>query len=68
MIGGISKKLKMGRYLQYLSYQQSGHRTIANLYMGLLQVAGLKTEDRFGQLDAQLKDLDLAGPLAEFMA
>jgi len=63
----MSKKLKMGRYTQYPSYQRAGHRTIANLYMSLLQVAGLKTEDHFGQLDSQLKDLDLAGPLAEVM-
>jgi hypothetical protein len=35
--------------------------------MSLLQVAGLQTDDHFGQLDTQLKDLDLAGPLAEVM-
>ena len=32
-----------------------------------MQVAGLKTDDQFGQLDAQLKDLDRKGPLAELM-
>ncbi len=68
LVGGMSEKMKMGRYLQYPSYQQAGHRTIANLYMSLLQVAGMKTDAHFGQLDSQLKDLDLAGPLAELMA
>jgi hypothetical protein len=67
LVGGMSEKLKMGRYIQYPSYQQPGHRTIANLYMSLLQVAGLKTDAHFGQLDSQLKDLDIAGPLEEFM-
>jgi hypothetical protein len=30
-----------------------------------MQSAGLQTQDHFGQLDAQLKDLDLNGPLSE---
>jgi hypothetical protein len=68
LVGGMSNRLKSGRYIQYPSYQNSGHRTIANLYMTLMQSAGLQTEDHFGQLDAQLKDLDVAGPLSELMA
>lgn len=67
LIGGMSNRLKSGRYIQYPSYQNTGHRTIANLYLSLLQSAGLQTEDHFGQLDAQLKDLDLNGPLSELM-
>ncbi len=68
LVGGMNRKLKSGRYIQYPSYQNSGHRTIGNLYLSFLQAAGLPTEDHFGQLDAQLKDLDVAGPLSELMA
>ncbi len=68
LVGGMRDKLKMGRYLQYPSYLQAGHRTIANLYLNLMQSAGLRTKDHFGQLDSQLKDFDLAGPLEELMA
>jgi hypothetical protein len=67
LVGGINRKLKTGRYIQYPSYQNPGHRTIGNLYMNLMQAAGLPTEDHFGQLDAQLKDLDLKGPLSELI-
>ena len=65
LVGGMQNKVRSGRYLQYPSYQNAGHRTIANLYLSLMQSAGIKTADHFGQLDAQLKDLDLAGPLSE---
>ena len=44
------------------------HRTIGNLYLSLMQAAGLETEDTFGQLDSNLKGLDLTGPLAELMS
>ncbi|MGZ0169765.1 MAG: DUF1552 domain-containing protein [Planctomycetales bacterium] len=67
LVGGMSNRLKSGRYIQYPSYQNTGHRTIANLYMSLMQSAGLHAEDSFGQLDAQLKDLDTNGPLAELI-
>ena len=67
LVGGKNNKLKTGRYIQYPSYQQTGHRTIANLYLSLMQGAGLNTKDHFGQLDSQLKDFDLAGPLAELI-
>ena len=33
-----------------------------------MQAAGMKTTDTFGQLDSNLKDLDLRGPLRELMA
>ena len=68
LVGGKSSGLKSGRYLQYPSYQNDGHRTIANLYLSLMQSAGMKTEDSFGQPDASLKHLDVAGPLSELMA
>ncbi|PHS03068.1 MAG: hypothetical protein COA78_19270 [Blastopirellula sp.] len=67
LVGGMQDKLKTGRYIQYPSYQKQGHRTIANLYMALMQAAGMQTEDHFGQQDANLKDFDLAGPLAELL-
>lgn len=68
LVGGMHGKLTSGRYIQYPSYQNSGHRTIANLYMSLMQAAGAETEETFGQLDAQLNDFDLRGPLNELIA
>lgn len=67
LVGGMANKLKMGRYIEYPKYRETGHRTIANLYQSLMQAAGLETPETFGQLDANLKDLDLSGPLAELM-
>ena len=54
-------------YLEYPKYGSKGHRTVGNLYLSLMQAAGMKTSDTFGQPDANLKDLDLKGPLQELM-
>lgn len=67
LLGGMAKKIKMGRYIEYPKYGTSGHRTVSGLYLSLLQAAGLKTADTFGQADSNLKDLDLKGPLKELM-
>lgn len=67
LLGGMANKLKMGRYIEYPKYQEKGHRTIANLYLTLMQAAGMETPDTFGQLDANLKDLPLTGPLEELI-
>lgn len=67
LVGGMAGKLKMGRYIEYPKYCEKGHRTIANLYLSLMQAAGMKTPKTFGQLDANLKHLDVAGPLEELM-
>lgn len=67
LVGGGNNGLKTGRYLQYPSYQNNGHRTIANLYLTLMQSAGLPTADTFGQLDSQLRDIDVNGPLTELL-
>lgn len=67
LLGGMSNKLKMGRYIEYPKYGEKGHRTIANLYLSLMQAAGMQTPETFGQLDANLQDLDLTGPLAELL-
>jgi hypothetical protein len=67
LLGGMGKKLKMGRYLEYPKYGSKGHRTVGNLYLSLMQAAGMKTSETFGQPDATLKDLDLKGPLEELM-
>jgi len=67
LIGGMADKLKMGRYIEYPKYREKGHRTIANLYLSLMQAAGMKTPKTFGQLDANLKHLNVAGPLEELM-
>ena len=57
----------MGRYLEYPKYGAKAHRTVGNLYLSLMQSAGMKTADTFGQPDSSLKDLDLKGPLRELM-
>lgn len=68
LLGGMGKKLKMGRYIEYPKYGTKGHRTVGNLYLSLIQSAGLETPNTFGQMDANLKHLDLKGPLEELMS
>ena len=66
VVGGRGHKLKTaGRYLRYPKYGSSGHKTIGNWYNTILQANNGPAENHFGQLDNQLKDLDLRGPLAE---
>lgn len=67
LLGGMANKIKMGRYIEYPKYKDKGHRTIANLYLTLMQAAGLQIPETFGQLDPNLKHLDLTGPLAELL-
>ncbi len=65
LIGDLGGRLKLGdRYLRYPWYGNSGHRTIANLYLSILQAVG-DTRDTFGIADTGLADLDQTGPLAE---
>ena len=68
LLGGMGSKLRMGRYLEYPKYGAEGHRTTGNLYLSLMQAAGMKTGATFGQPDANLKHLNVTGPLAELMA
>mgnify|MGYP003635555502 CR=1 FL=1 len=68
MLGGVRNKLKMGQYLQFPTYQQKGHRTIANLYMSIMNAAGTSYGDHFGQRDTVLKDFDVDGPLSEMLS
>ncbi|MDB4491430.1 DUF1552 domain-containing protein [bacterium] len=67
LLGGMANKLNMGRYIEYPKHRETGHRTIANLYLSFMQAAGMEPPETFGQLDANLKDLDLSGPLHELM-
>ena len=67
LLGGMGKRLNMGRYLEYPKYGSKGHRTVGNLYLSLMQAAGLNITETFGQLDSNLKHLNLKGPLAELM-
>jgi hypothetical protein len=67
MIGNMGGKLKAGRYVDYPGYGRKGHRTTANLYVTLLQLAGSRRES-FGVADPSLKDLDQHGPLLELLA
>ncbi len=67
LLGGLGGKLRSGRYLEYPKYGDTGHRTTGNLYLSLMQAAGMQTPETFGQPDANLKDLDLKGPLEELM-
>ncbi|MBL8794345.1 MAG: DUF1552 domain-containing protein [Planctomycetia bacterium] len=67
VLGNLGGKLKTGRYVDYPGYGQKGHRTTANMYVTLLQLAG-STRESFGMADPGLKDLDQHGPLAELLA
>ena len=67
MLGNAGGKLKAGRYVDYPGYAQLGHRTTANLYTTLLNIAGSSAE-RFGMADPNLKALDQSGPLTELLA
>ncbi len=68
MIGGVGGKLKTGRYIQYPGYTNNGHKSIANLYMSIMAAADTPYGEHFGQIDPQLRDLDLSGPLSELLA
>jgi len=67
VIGNIDGKLKTGRYIDYPGYGQPKHRTIANMYVTFLQLAGA-SRTSFGTPDPMLKDLDQHGPLQELLA
>lgn len=67
-VGGASGKLRTQRYLQYPSYGRAGHRTIANLYISLLDAGAVPYGEHFGQIDPQLRDIDVRGPLGELRA
>jgi hypothetical protein len=68
LLGGLGGKLRSGRYLEFPKYGAEGHRTVGNLYLSLMEAAGMKTPKTFGQPDSNLKSLDLKGPLEELMA
>lgn len=67
VIGDMGGKLRAGRYIDYPGYAQPRHRTIANMYVTLLQLAG-SSRDSFGMDDPGLKDLDQHGPLEELLS
>ena len=67
VLGDMGGKLRTGRYVDYPGYAQKGHRTTANLYVTLLNLAG-STRDHFGMPDPTLKDFDQYGPLEELLA
>lgn len=68
IVGGRNHKMKTaGRYLRYPQYGKPGHKTIGNLYNTILEANGATPQDYFGQVDSQLRDLDLKGPLAELV-
>jgi hypothetical protein len=66
-MGGALKAGAGGRLLEFPSYQKSGHRTVANLWLALLHAAG-RPRDTFGALDPGLRDLNVSGPLTELLA
>jgi hypothetical protein len=67
VIGDMGGRLKSGRYIDYPGYGQPKHRTIANMYVTLLNLAG-SGRDNFGMNDPGLKDFDQHGPLEELLA
>ena len=67
LIGDAGGRIKAGRYLDYPGYGHLGHRTTANLFTTLLNIAG-DGRELFGMQDPNLKDLDQSGPLTELLA
>lgn len=68
VLGNLGGALKTGRYLHYPTYNQPGHRILANLHMALLHAAGMPN-DRYGDRDLGLSAaIDQDGPLSELMA
>jgi hypothetical protein len=68
VVSGRNLKLKTsGRYLRYPDYGNKGHKTIGNWYNSILQASRFPHHDHFGQIDPNLKDLDLKGPLQEII-
>ncbi len=67
VLGDAGGRLRTGRYVDYPAYADPGHRTIANMYVTLLQLAG-SSRTRFGADDPGLKDFDQHGPLQELLA
>ncbi len=67
VLGNGGGQLNGGRYVDYPGYAQLGHRTTANFFTTLLNLAGSRAE-RFGMLDPNLKDLDQTGPLVELLS
>jgi len=33
LVGGMANKLRMGRYIEYPKYRETGHSTITDLYL-----------------------------------
>lgn len=67
VLGNLQKKLKGGRYLHYPSYNEPGHRVLANMLMTILHGAGLPS-DRYGDRDLGLSEtVNQDGPLAELL-
>lgn len=67
-LGNVGRAFKTGRYLQVPGYQNSGHHTIAHLYLSLLHGAGIK-QDTFGVPDLSLPaSIKQRGPLTPWMA
>jgi hypothetical protein len=67
VIGNVNNKLRTGRYIDYPGYGYHGHRTTANMYVTLLQLAG-SDRSSFGVPDPALQHLDQYGPLEELLA
>ena len=67
VVGNMREKLKTGRYLHYPEYNQTGHRTFANLLTSVLHAAELPSES-YGDKDQGLNpEIDQNGPLAEWI-
>ena len=67
LVGGLGNRLRTGRYIQFPTHRQQGHKTIANLYLTILEAARVPHGETFGQADPTLRDFDLNGPLSELL-
>lgn len=68
VLGDLGGRLRTrGRLIDYPGYGFTGHRTVANLYLTILNAVG-DSRETFGIADPVLKDFDQKGPLAELLA
>jgi hypothetical protein len=67
LLGGLAGRVQQGgRYLQLPDYQKTGHRTLANFYLTLLE-AMEKPRASFGTQDPGLRDIDTKGLVPELL-
>ena len=67
LLGNVNGAFKTGRYINYPTYNESGHHVLRNLYMTFFAALGDQRKE-FGDPDLQLsKSIDQSSPLSELL-